>query len=174
MSFLKDISHFKNTKDYLPILNGCINANLLFIFFVYHNIFRSVLFKNWYKTFRLSAAIFDILTLFLIILLVRLIYYYIFKVYDIWIFAALAFFFHVINDLIYYIIFIKSPVNYHFMFDFFKQYTRELNLTSLIHSASISILAVFLSAYFKSFNLNINLITLIMSCYFTPIMVNYI
>jgi hypothetical protein len=51
---------------------------------------------------------------------------------------------------------------------------RELNLTSLIHSASISILAVFLSAYFKSFNLNINLITLIMSCYFTPIMVNYI
>ena len=29
----KDISNFNNTRDYLPILNGCINADLFVLFF---------------------------------------------------------------------------------------------------------------------------------------------
>jgi len=30
----KDISNFNNVNDYLPILNGCINADLIIIFFI--------------------------------------------------------------------------------------------------------------------------------------------
>ena len=45
----KDISNFTNVNDYLPILNGCINADLIIIFLTYHGLFKSSLLKKWYN-----------------------------------------------------------------------------------------------------------------------------
>ncbi len=45
----KDISNFNNVNDYLPILNGCVNADLIIIFLLYHGIFKSKLLGQWYK-----------------------------------------------------------------------------------------------------------------------------
>ena len=42
----KDISNFNNTSDYLPILNGCINADLFVLFLVFHGIFKSAFLKK--------------------------------------------------------------------------------------------------------------------------------
>jgi hypothetical protein len=35
----KDISNFSNVNDYLPILNGCVSADLIIIFLLYHGVF---------------------------------------------------------------------------------------------------------------------------------------
>ena len=58
-----DISNFSNVNDYLPILNGCLNADLIIIFLVFHKIFNSFYLKKWYKTFKLSAVLADVLIL---------------------------------------------------------------------------------------------------------------
>ena len=47
----KDISNFNNVSDYLPILNGCVNADLFILFLVFHGAFKSVYLKKWYKFF---------------------------------------------------------------------------------------------------------------------------
>ena len=59
----KDISNFNNVNDYLPILNGSLNADLIIIFLLYHGIFNSSLLKKWYKKYQLSAVIADVLIL---------------------------------------------------------------------------------------------------------------
>ena len=74
------ISNFNNVNDYLPILNGCINADLLFIFLVYHGFIKSSFIKKWYKTFRLSAVIVDVLIFFIIIITARFICTYLLKI----------------------------------------------------------------------------------------------
>ena len=57
----KDISNFNNVNDYLPILNGCINADLIIIFLLYNGVFKSRLLGKWYQKYQLSAVIHDIL-----------------------------------------------------------------------------------------------------------------
>ena len=41
-----DISNFTNTKDYLNILNGSINADLIIIFLAFHGVFRAMRILN--------------------------------------------------------------------------------------------------------------------------------
>ena len=41
----KDISKFNALNDYLPILNGSLNADLIIIFLLYHGIFKSYYLK---------------------------------------------------------------------------------------------------------------------------------
>ena len=42
-----DISNFNNVNHYLPILNGCINADLIIIFLLNHGILKSRLLNLW-------------------------------------------------------------------------------------------------------------------------------
>jgi len=75
---LKPINNFNNTENYLAILNGCINTDLMFIFLVSHGLIKSVYLKKWYKEFNLSDVILDILILFIIIIITRFLYTYLF------------------------------------------------------------------------------------------------
>ena len=59
----KDISNFNNVSDYLSILNGCVNADLIILFLVFHGVSKSVFLKKWYKKYQLSAVIADVLIL---------------------------------------------------------------------------------------------------------------
>ena len=78
-----DISNFNNVSDYLPIFNGCLNADLVVLFLVFHNVFKSMYLKKWYKRFSLSAVIADILILFIGIIITRFLYKYLFKEFNI-------------------------------------------------------------------------------------------
>ena len=60
MKLFENISDFSKTEDYLPIINGAINADIIIIFLVFHGVFSSYYIKKWYKTFQLSACIIDI------------------------------------------------------------------------------------------------------------------
>lgn len=170
----KDISNFNNVNNYLPILNGCINADLIIIFLLYHGIFKSRLLEKWYKKYQLSAVIADVLILVIGIILARFFYKYFFSSFSIWKFTGLAVIIQIIHDILFYWFFKTIPTGYNAMLDFFKEYAREVGVGAILGDSFMMILACILSSYFANYSLNTNIISLIISLYFIPYMINYI
>lgn len=169
----KDISNFQNINDYLPILNGCINADLIIIFLVYNGIFNSLYLKKWYKKYQLSAVIADVLILVIGIIITRYLYKYLFSEFNILYFTSLAVSIQIIHDILFYIFFISVPLGHNSMLDFFKSYAKEVGAGAILGDSFMMILSCLLSSYFANFTLNKNIITLIISVYFIPYMINY-
>jgi uncharacterized protein YacL len=170
----KDISNFNNVNDYLPILNGCISADLIIIFLLYHGIFNSKLLKKWYKKYQLTSVIADVLILVIGIILARFFYKFIFSSFSIWKFTSLAVTIQIIHDIIFYWFFKSVPKGYNAMLDFFKEYASEVGLGAILGDSFIIIIACLFSSYYATYSLNSNLIILIISLYFFPYMINYI
>jgi hypothetical protein len=169
----KDISKFYNVNDYLPILNGCINADLIIIFLVFHNVFKSSYLRKWYHKYQLNAVIADVLILMIGIILARFFYKFIFDSFNIWKFTALAIFIQITHDILFYWFFTSIPYGYNKMLDFFKEYAKEVGIGAIIGDSFMMFLSCLLSSYFANYNLNRNIITLIISVYFFPYMTNY-
>ena len=170
----KDISNFTNVNDYLPILNGSLNADLIIIFLLYHGIFKSKLLGKWYKKYQLSAVIADVLILVIGIILARFFYKYLFASFSIWKFTGLAVVIQIIHDILFYLFFKSVPSGYNAMLDFFKEYAREVGIGAILGDSFMMIIACLLSSYFATYSLNGNLIILIVSLYFIPYMINYV
>jgi uncharacterized protein YacL len=169
----KDISKFNNVNDYLPILNGCINADLTIIFLLYHGIFKSFYLKKWYKKYQLSAVLADVLILVIGIILARFFYNYIFTSFSIFKFTCLAVIIQIIHDFLFYFLFKSVPKGYNAMLDFFKEYAKELGIGAILGDSFMMILSCLFSSHFATYSLNYNIILLIISLYFFPYMINY-
>lgn len=169
----KNISNFSNVNDYLPILNGCINADLIIIFLVFHNVFKSSYLKKWYHKYQLSAVIADVLILMIGIIISRFLYKYIFDSFNLWKFTALSVFIQIIHDILFYWFFKSLPYGYNEMLDFFKEYAKEVGIGAILGDSFMMILSCLLSSHFATYSLNMNIILLIVSVYFIPYMINY-
>jgi uncharacterized protein YacL len=169
----KDISNFANVNDYLPILNGCINADLIIIVLTFHRVFTSNYLKKWYKKYQLSAVLADVLILFIGIILARFFYKYLFTSFSIWKFTGLAIFIQIIHDILFYLLFSSLPEGYNSMLDFFKVYAKEVGVGAILGDSFMMILACLLSSHFATYNVNYNIIILVISLYFFPYMINY-
>jgi hypothetical protein len=169
-----NISNFNNVSDYLPILNGCINADLIIIFLLYHGVFKSYYLKKWYKKYQLSAVIADVLILVIGIIIARYLYKYFFGAFNIWKFTGLAVIIQIIHDILFYLFFKTLPRGYNSMLDFFKDYANEVGGGAILGDSFMMILACLLSSHFATYTLNSNIIVLIFSMYFVPYMINYI
>ena len=169
----KDISNFNNVNDYLHILNGSLNADLIIIFLLYHGVFNSSLLKKWYKKYQLSAVITDVLILVIGIILARFFYKYFFTSFNIWKFTGLAVIIQIIHDVLFYWFFKTVPRGYNDMLDFFKDYASEVGVGAILGDSFMMIIACLLSSYFATYSLNSNLIILIVSLYFFPYLINY-
>lgn len=169
----KDISNFNNLSDYLPILNGCINADLTILFLLFHGVFKSVYLKKWYKKYQLNAVLADVLILIIGIILARFFYKYLFDTFNIWKFTALAVCIQIIHDFLFYYLFNSLPLGYNAMLDFFKDYAKEVGVGAILGDSFMMILACLMSSNFATRNSNVNIITLIISLYFFPYMINY-
>jgi len=169
----KDISNFNNVNDYLPILNGCINADLIIIFLVYNSVFTSSYLKKWYKKYQLSAVLADVLILFIGIILTRFLYKYIFSTFSIWKFTFLAVCIQILHDILFYYFFTSIPKGNNLMIDFFKEYSKEVGVSAIMGDSFMMILSCLISSNFATFNLNTNIICLVISLYFFPYMINY-
>jgi len=171
-----DISNFQNINNYLPILNGSLNADLIIIFLLHHGIFKSSLLKKWYKKYQLSAVIADTLILVIGIILARFFYKYFFprQEFNIWKFTGLAVCIQIIHDILFYWFFKSIPRGYNAMLDFFKDYAREVGIGAILGDSFMMILACLLSSHFATYSLNSNIILLTFSMYFVPYMINYI
>ena len=170
----QDISNFNNVSDYLPILNGCINADLIIIFLLYHGVFKSYYLKKWYKKYQLSAVIADVLILVIGIIIARYLYKYFFGAFNIWKFTGLAVIIQIIHDILFYLFFKTVPSGYNSMLDFFKDYANEVGINAILGDSFMMIIACLLSSHFATYTLNSNIIVLIFSVYFVPYMINYI
>jgi hypothetical protein len=163
-----DISDFTKVNDYLPILNGAINADLIIIFLVFHGFFQSVFLQKWYKVFNLSAIIADVLILVIGIIIARFLYHYLFTQWSIVQFTLLAVGIQIIHDFLFYFLFSSVPLKYSFILDFFKKYAEEVSFRAILGDSFMMALTCLLSSYFATFNLNTNIITMIISVYFIP------
>jgi hypothetical protein len=170
----QDISNFNNVSDYLPILNGCINADIIIIFLLYHGVFKSYYLKKWYKKYQLSAVIADVLILVIGIIIARYLYKYFFGAFNIWKFTGLAVMIQIIHDILFYLFFKTVPRGYNAMLDFFKDYANEVGINAILGDSFMMILATLLSSHFATYTLNSNIIVLIFSVYFVPYIINYI
>jgi len=169
----RDISNFNNVNDYLPILNGCINADLLIIFLVFHNVFKSVYLKKWYHKYQLSAVIADVLILVIGIIIARFLYKFLFSTFSLWKFTALAVCIQIIHDFLFYWFFKSVPYGYNEMLDFFKEYAKEVGAGAILGDSFMMIIACLFSSHFATYSLNYNIILLVISTYFIPYMINY-
>lgn len=169
----KDISNFNNVNDYLPILNGCINADLLIIFLVFHNVFKSAYLKKWYHKYQLSAVIADVLILVIGIIIARFLYKFLFSKFSLWKFTALAVCIQITHDFLFYWFFKSVPYGYNEMLDFFKEYAKEVGVGAILGDSFMMIISCLFSSHFATYSLNYNIILLVISSYFIPYMINY-
>jgi len=161
--------HFSDKFEYIPILTANIYADLFIIFLTFTGIFyKSATLTSWYKKYRLSAMMADILIGVLYILLGRYIVSY-FKL-DIGLtsFAGICVGVQIIFDFLFYFFFSAVPYKSNDMLDFFKEYAKETKVDAIFGDSVLVIFAVILSAVLNTQSVDFNIVALIVSLYLVP------
>ena len=174
MDFYRNkVSKLTDNDNFLPIINGCINASLLVIFLCIYN-FVSDNLKNWYKIFQFTAFIFDVSALLLILIFAKYLYHVIFSKFYLILFVLTAIFVQIVYSFLYYILinnyWLKNDI-----FLFHKNYINDVGIFHyFIFNIFIITVATLLSVYYCLINTNLNTVNIISSMYFYAFMVNEI
>jgi uncharacterized protein YacL len=169
---VKPTVNVKNRFEYVPILTANIIADLLIIYLTFTRLFyQTSTLEIWYKKYRLSAMIADILIGVLYLLLAR----YIVSIFHMKIgltaFALLAVTIQVIFDFLFYLFFTAVPKGNNAVLDFFKSYAEEVKTNALFGDSFLVVFAVMVSGILLSASFDVNIVTLIISLYLIPFFV---
>ena len=169
---LKPTINFKNKFEYIPIITSNIYADLLIILITYSGVLGFSkpwkILEKWYKSYRLSAMLADILIGVIYILITRYLVH-IFKLKpDLFTFGVYAVVIQIIFDFLFYLFFNNLPYGTNDMLDFFKQWAKYAKLDALWGDSCLVIFAVAVSAYLNSLSFDTNIFLLILSLYLTP------
>ena len=169
--FFEDISQFKNTRDWLPILVGVINAEIIVYTLVYKGYMRCDFLKLWYEKFNVNATILDSCVVILGIILARFIYPFLFNKFNLVYLIGLALTIQATCDYIFYtwLNYINKGDNQ--MTNFLKQYVRGKGLDALLCNLSTTAIAILLASHFRIFSLNLQLILLVLAINSVPYMI---
>ena len=167
----KNIANFNDTSDYLPILNAVLITDLFVIMLLNSRIIKSAVLRKWYDTYNLSAAIADILIIFIGLIITRAIYYYIFDTFSIVQFTFLAVIVQVIHDILFFIFFKNIPRGFNKMLDTFKDYANEASYRAILADSCMMVSSCLIASTLANKNLNSNIIVFIVSVYLLPYMV---
>jgi len=166
---VKPTINFENKFEYLPIITANIYADLFIIFATFTQVYYKILtLEDWYKKYRLSAMIADILICVLYILLGRYLVYTLKLNVGLTAFALLCVVIQVIFDFLFYLLFTLVPLGTNNMLDFFKGYAKEVGVNALFGDSVLVILAVVISALLNARSFDTNIVFLILSIYLTP------
>lgn len=166
---LKPTTNYKNKFEYVPIITANIYADLFIIFLTFSRIYyNSPSLEGWYKKYRLSAMIADILIGVLYMLLGRYLVYKMGLNVGLTAFAALCVGIQIFFDFLFYILFTIVPRGSNNMLDYFKGYSKEVGVNALFGDSILVIFAVVLSALLNSRSYDTNIVCLILSIYLTP------
>jgi hypothetical protein len=166
---IKPTINYTNKFEYIPILTANIYADLLIIFITLGGfIYKSKTLEGWYKKYRLSASIADILIGVLYILLGRYIVFTMNLKPSLTTFALLCVIIQVIFDFLFYIFFTNVPSGFNHMLDFFKEYAKDVKEGAIIGDSILVVFAVVLSAILNLQSFDVNIVMLIMSIYLIP------
>jgi hypothetical protein len=168
-TIVKPTINYNNKFEYIPILTANIYADLFIIFVTFAKIYvNSKSLEGWYKKYRVSAMIADILIGVLYILLGR---YIVFKsgiTVGLTAFAGICVVIQLIFDFLFYILFTIIPTGSNNMLDYFKGYSKEVGATALLGDSFLVIMAVIMSALLNKSSYDTNIVFLIMSIYLAP------
>ena len=166
---VKPTVNFENKFEYLPIITANIYADLFIIFATFTRVYYKILtLEDWYKKYRLSAMIADILIGVLYILLGRYQVYTLKLNVGLTLFALLCVVIQVIFDFLFYLLFTLAPLGSNNMLDFFKGYAKEVGVNALFGDSVLVILAVIISGLLNARSFDTNIVFLILSIYLTP------
>ena len=166
---LKPTINFKNKFEYVPIITANIYADLFIIFLTFSRIYyNSPSLEGWYKKYRLSAMVADILIGVLYMLLGRYLVYKMGLNVGLTAFATLCVGIQIFFDFLFYILFTIIPRGSNNMLDYFKGYSKEVGVNALFGDSILVIFAVVLSALLNSRSYDTNIVCLILSIYLTP------
>ena len=161
--------NYNNKFEYVPILTANIYADLFIIFIAFSQIYFNIpSLAGWYKKYRLSAMIADILIGVLYMLLGRYLVYKSGIKVGLTLFAAICVFIQVIFDFLFYIVFTTIPKGSNHMLDHFKGYAKEAGAGALLGDSVLVIMAVIMSAFLNQTSYDTNIVFLIMSVYLVP------
>jgi hypothetical protein len=166
---LKPTINYNNKFEYIPIITANIYADLFIIFVTFAKIYSKFKSLNeWYKKYRLSAMIADILIGVLYILLGRYVVYKSGLKIGLTAFAGICVLIQIIFDLLFYIFFTIIPRGSNNMLDFFKDYSKEAGAYALLGDSFLVIMAVIISALLNQTSYDTNIVFLIISIYLAP------
>ena len=166
---LKPTINYNNKFEYIPIITANIYADLFIIFITFSKIYIKIKsLEGWYKKYRLSAMIADILIGVLYILLGRYLVYKSGLEIGLTAFAGICVFIQIIFDFLFYVFFTIVPKGSNDMLDFFKGYSKEAGAGALLGDSVLVIMAVIISALLNQSSYDTNIVLLIMSIYLTP------
>ena len=158
MSMFKDISHFNNTNDYLPILTAILLVDIIGIILSNADIIKSKFLKHWYQRFLLSAVLADVLVIFIGVIFVRAIYPYIFDKFSIINFILLMVVIQITHDILFYIMITLIPRGSNQMIDIFKDFADEVSFNVIIGDSIMVIAVGLIASYLANFDANTNII----------------
>lgn len=169
---LKPTINFKNKFEYIPIITSNIYADLLIILITFSGILGIgkswKILEKWYKSYRLSAMLADILIGVIYILITRYLVHILKLKPNLFMFGVYAVIIQIIFDFLFYLFFNNLPKSSNDMLDFFKEWAKYAKLDALWGDSCLVIFAVIVSAYLNTLSFDLNLFLLILSLYLTP------
>ncbi len=162
----KDISRFDNIDDYLPIITAILIVDMIVMILSITNVISSKYIKIWYQKFFLSAVLADVLVIFIVVILARAIYYYIFDKFSITNFILVMLALQITHDILFYIIISIIPRDANKMIDIFQDYANEMSYGAIIGDSMMIIAIGLIASYLANFEANTNIIILIVFLYF--------
>ena len=160
----KDISRFNNINDYLPIITAILIVDFIGIVLSYSNMLGKYL-RIWYQQFLLSAVLADVLVIFLVVILARAIYYYIFDTFSIINFILVMLAIQITHDILFYLMISIIPRGANKMIDLFKDYADEVSYKAIIADSIMIIATGLIASYLANFDANVNIIILAVFAY---------
>ena len=164
----KNIANFSNIQDYLPLLNGVLITDLFVIFLLNTKMIKSVVLREWYTKYNLSAVIADILIILIVLIITRAIYYYVFDSFSLFKFTTLAVILQIAHDILFYIFFSNVPRGVNKMIDTFKDYANEISYGAILADSGMMIMASIIASLLVNQTTNVNIIVLISFVYLLP------
>jgi hypothetical protein len=168
---MRNIVNFNEKADYLPILNGAIMTDLIFMLCLMFGVFHSNMLRKWYQEYSLSGVICDVLILVIGIILARFLYPKLFSSYSLLKFILLAVGIQCTHDILFYFLFTAIPKGKSRIFDTFKAYGKESGGGAILADSLMMISTILIATYLKGLTINVNIITLIVSVYLVPYMI---
>ena len=173
---LKPLIRYEDYSEYLPIVTSNIYADLLIILVTFTGVLGSgkswQVLTRWYKKYRLSAMMADILIGVIYLLIARYIVHTNRMNVSLFEFGVLAVGVQLVLDFLFYIFFSLVPKGSNHMLDLFKDWAKYAKLDALWGDSILILVGVVLSSYLHTQSLNTNLFMLIMGLYLIPYVIH--
>ena len=171
---IKPLTNINNKFQYIPILTSNIYADLIIIYLSFSYLLGSKkskswnILESWYKKYRLSAMIADILIGVLYLIIARYLAYISKIKFDLFTFSILAVSVQLVFDFLFYILFTIIPKGKNNMLDLFKEWSKYAKLDALWGDSILVIIAVLISSILNNLSFDQNIFILILSVYLIP------